>query len=261
MPDSLPAKIALTVLALIIGVTLGVWPNVKPGPPSAPPSAAAQDSPRPAPQAQPSAAALADAGTPLPADSPAQASPGSEEKPALAPQRPAAPSAVTVTTLQETRPALHVKVSWKVGSGNGRAITGHRLTIRTNRGYVSATQTGAGGDGGAYAVPCGSQVCDGLRIDAEVRAVNSVGESNTGRASLTYSAPYLVGRELRSDQGASTSAKAQENARAALPGLRNSILASGVACTGWQERVISVYSTPDGTWYVFAGIVSGTCKY
>ena len=59
----------------------------------------------------------------------------------------------------------------------------------------------------------------------------------------------------------SSSAKAQENARAALPGLRSTILASGVACTSWEERIISVYSTPDGSYYVFAGIVSGVCKY
>jgi len=260
VPDSLPAKIALTVLALIIGVTLGVWPNMKPSPQSITPSATPAKAAQPeAADVDPSSAALTDAGIPI--DSPAPASPGSAEKTAIVPQKPATPSAVTVTTLRETHPALHVTVSWKVGSGNGRAITGHRVTIRTNRGYVSTSQTGAGGDGGAYAIPCGSQVCDSLRIDAEVRAISSAGESFTGRGNLTYSAPYLVGRELRSDQGASTSAKAQENAREALPGLRNSILASGVACTGWQERVISVYSTPDGTWYVFAGIVSGTCKY
>ncbi|GIH11021.1 hypothetical protein Rhe02_90880 [Rhizocola hellebori] len=174
---------------------------------------------------------------------------------------PATPTAVTVTTVRETGPALQVAVSWRVGSGNGHTVTAHRVSIRTDRGYATSWQTGAGGDGGSTEIPCGGRVCDGMRVDAEVRAVSSAGESNTGRGNLAYSAPYLVRRELRSDQGASTSAKAQENARNALPGLRNSILASGVSCTGWDERIISVYSTPDGSYYVFAGIVTGTCKY
>jgi hypothetical protein len=193
------------------------------------------------------------------------ANPGSPaadaQKPVGVNPPPAAPAGVKVTTVRESGPVMQVAVNWTVGSGSGRAITGHRVTIRTNRGYVTSWQTGAGGDGGTQQVPCGFQVCDGMRVDAEVRAVSAAGEGATGRGSLAYSAPYLVRREQRSDQGASTSAKAQENARNALPGLRNSITANGVACTNWEERVISVYATPDGTWHIFAGIVSGLCKY
>jgi hypothetical protein len=264
VPDSRAAKIALTVVALLIGVTLGIWPNRSPSP--APTTA--QSPARPAAAAdtglanpQPPSAEPAGSQAPQPIDPSSTAAPGPAQKPVEVNPPPAAPSGVTVAAVRESGPVMQVAVTWKVGSGNGRAITGHRVTIRTNRGYVTSWQAGAGGDGGTQQVPCGSQVCDGMRIDAEVRAVSSAGEGATGRGNLVYSAPYLVRRELRSDQGANTAAKAQENAQNAIPGLRASITANGVACTGWDERVISVYSTPDGSWYIFAGIVSGLCKY
>jgi hypothetical protein len=256
------AKIALTVVALIIGVTLGIWPsreNPSPTP------ATAQNSARPADPGQASPqtpSATPDASeAPPPIDPANPGSPADAQKPVGVNPPPAAPAGIKVTPVRESGPVMQVAVTWTVGSGNGRAITGHRITIRTNRGYVTSWQSGAGGDGGTQQVPCGSQVCDGMRIDAEVRAVSAAGEGATGRGSLAYSAPYLVRREQRSDQGANTSAKAQENATNALPVLRASITANGVACTNWEERVISVYATPDGTWHIFAGIVSGLCKY
>jgi hypothetical protein len=265
VPESRAAKIALTVVALIIGLTLGIWPNVNSRPAATP----VKESTRPAAAAdtgqanpQPPSAEATSSEAPPPID-PAATTPGpvTAQKPVEVDPPPSAPSGVTVTAVRESGPVMQVAVAWKVGSGNGRAVTGHRVTIRTNRGYVTSWQTGAGGDGGTQQVPCGSQVCDGMRVDAEVRAVSSAGESATGRGNLVYSAPYLVRRELRSDQGANSAAKAQENAQNAIPGLRATITANGVACTNWDERVISVYSTPDGSWYIFAGIVSGLCKY
>ncbi len=248
---------ALAVIAVTVGVALGVWPNKEPAPSAIAP---VTTSPARAPLAETPSAVAEPTSTATPEAPVTEASP-TATSPKSANPTPSAPSAVTVAVVDETPTTVKVSVTWKVGSGNGRAINEHRISLRTDRGVATSWQVGAAGQGGTHELSCSGRVCDGLKLDAEVRAVSSAGTSAAGRGSLTYSAPYIVPRELRSNHAAPNPAAAQANARQALPGLRASILAAGTACTSWEEQVISVYTAPDGSVWVFAGIVRGICKY
>jgi hypothetical protein len=97
---------------------------------------------------------------------------------------------VAISAQFEYGATLRVEASWESPPDNGSPLTGFQVVLTSDRGY-SSTMTLAALRSGAVEIACGSR-CHGMRVQADVRAMNGIGQGPAAIGSYTHNAPAVA---------------------------------------------------------------------